>query len=158
VNLPRRALQINVGFLLNAPLGYSRDIHFEYPKFQLEEELITDQFVGLARVSRTPQGIVVQCEFVGWMEIECSRCLAQLRHQLKTEFSDLYAFNNRQTTESDLILPDDANINLEPLVREYLLIEVPIAYLCKPECKGLCSECGVDLNLTTCEHVVEQEI
>ena len=158
MNLPRRPLQINVGFLLNAPLGYSRDIHFEYPKFKLEEELVCDQFVGLARVSRTPQGIVVQCEFTGWMEIECSRCIAQIRYQLKTEFSDLYAFNNRQTTESDLILPDDANINLEPLVREYLLIEVPIAYLCKPECKGLCGECGVDLNLTTCEHVVEQEI
>jgi uncharacterized protein len=158
VNLPRRALQINVGFLLNAPPGYSRDIHFEYPQFKVEDDLIVDQFSGLARVSRTPQGILVQCEFTSYMDIECGRCLTPLRHPLKTEFSDLYAFNNRSTTESDLILPDDANINLESLVREYLLIEVPISYLCKPDCKGLCAECGANLNLTTCEHVIEQPV
>jgi uncharacterized protein len=158
VNLPRRALQINVGFLLNAPPGYSRDIHFEYPQFKIEDDLILDQFVGLARVSRTPQGILVQCEFSGWTDTECGRCLTPVRLQLSTEFSDLYAFNNRSTTESDLVLRDDANIDLEPLVREYLLIEVPISPVCRPDCKGLCTECGADLNLFTCEHVVEQPV
>lgn len=75
---------------------------------------------------------------------------------MKTDFTDLYAFNNRSTTESDLILPDDANIDLEPLVREYFLIEMPISPVCMSDCKGLCTECGADLNLSTCEHVVEQ--
>lgn len=156
VNLPRRALQINVGFLLNAPPGYSRDIHFNFPQFKVEEDLIVDEFAGVARVSRTPQGILVQCEFTSHMEIECGRCATQFIHPLNIEFTDLYAFNNRSTTESDLILPDDANIPLESLIREYFLIEVPIAYLCKPDCKGLCTECGTDLNLSTCEHVLEQ--
>ncbi len=158
MNLPRRALLINVGFLLNAPLGYSRDIHFEYPHFKVDDELILDEFVGLARVSRTPQGILVQCEFSGSIVAECGRCLNEFRLQLKTEFSDLYAFNNRSTTESDLILRDDANIDLEDLVREYLLIEEPISPVCRPDCRGLCTECGTDLNISTCEHDVEQPV
>lgn len=155
MNLPRRALFINVGFLLNAAPGYSRDIHFEFPQIKFDDDLLFDQFTGLARVSRTPQGILVQCEFSGWAGTECARCLKQFTLQIKTEFSELFAFNDRSTTESDLILRDDANIDLEPLIREYFLIEMPISSLCTPECKGLCSECGVNLNQAACEHVIQ---
>ena len=155
---PRHALRINVGFLLNAPLGYSRDIHFEFPHINLENELEITQFSGFARVSRTPQGVLVQSEFKGFGRAECARCLNEYDQSLATEFSDLYAFDGRSTTESDLILHDDANIDLEPLIREYLLIEMPINGVCKPECKGLCPVCGEDLNLFPCEHVVEQQI
>ena len=158
MNLPRHALRINVGFLLNAPYGYNRDIHFDFPKIKFEDDLVLTKFSGIARVSRTPQGIVVESEFQGQVEAVCARCLRIFDLVLKTEFSDLYAFDTRSTTESDLILPDDANIDLEPLVREYLLIEDPISPLCRPDCKGLCTECGEDLNVVTCEHVTQQLI
>ncbi len=155
MNLPRHALRINVGFLLNAPIGYNRDIHFEFPKIKLEDDLELDLFRGVVRVSRTPQGIVVQSEFQGQVEAECARCLRNFDLTLKTEFDDLYAFDLRSTTESDLVLPEDANIDLEPLVREYLVVEEPISPLCRPDCKGLCTICGEDLNFVTCEHVAQ---
>ena len=158
VNLLRHALRINVGFLLNAPPGYSRDIHFEFPQIKLENELDVTRFSGFARVSRTPQGVLVQSEFKGFVKTECARCLNEFDQELHTEFTDLYAFDSRSTTESDLMLNEDANIDLEPLTREYLLIEMPISTVCRPDCKGLCPVCGEDLNLFTCEHVVEQEI
>lgn len=153
VNLPRHPLRINVGFLLNAPIGYSRDIHFEYPAIRLEEETYVD-FNGVVRVNRTPQGILAVCDFHATAALECVRCLKGFERALHAEFSELYAFNVRSTTESDLILREDGNIDLEPLAREYLLIEVPISPLCRPDCKGLCIECGEDLNLGTCEHNV----
>jgi uncharacterized protein len=158
VNLPRHALQINVGFLINAPYGYNRDIHFDFPRLILEGDLELSQFTGVARLSRTPQGILVQSNFEGLTSAECVRCLRDFSLPLSCEFSDLYAFDSRSTTESDLILRDDANIDLEPLAREYLLIEEPISPLCRPDCKGLCPECGEDLNITTCEHVAQQEL
>jgi uncharacterized protein len=64
----------------------------------------------------------------------------------------MYAFSPRSVAENGLILAEDANIDLEPIVREYLLVEVPINPLCRPDCKGLCTICGADLNETTCEH------
>jgi uncharacterized protein len=154
VNLPRHALRINVGFLLNAQIGYSRDIHFDFPQIKFEDDLELNQFNGLVRVSRTPQGILVQSEFKGNTETQCSRCLKDITITLRCEFSDLYAFKNRSTTDSDLVLRDDANIDLEDLAREYLVIETPISPICEPDCKGLCPVCGENLNLTTCEHAI----
>ena len=58
--------------------------------------------------------------------------------------------------ESGLILPEDGHIDLEPLIREYLTLEIPIQPLCKPDCKGLCVECGENLNERLCEHQTKQ--
>jgi uncharacterized protein len=153
VNLTRHPLRINVGFLLKAPIGYYRDIHFDYPKINLDEDFYTD-FKGFARVNRTPQGILAMCEFNATTNVVCMRCVKDIQQTLHSEFSELFAFNNRSATEADLYLSEDGNIDLEPLVREYLLLEVPISALCRPDCKGLCPECGEDLNLAACEHAV----
>jgi uncharacterized protein len=64
----------------------------------------------------------------------------------------LYAFSKKSVSESGLILPDNAHIDLQPLIREYALLEIPIKPVCKPTCKGLCSVCGEDLNKTDCGH------
>ena len=56
-------------------------------------------------------------------------------------------------TDSELLVPEDGNIDLDDLAREYLVVEIPINPLCRPDCKGLCVECGADLNVEVCEHV-----
>lgn len=158
MNIPRYPLRFNVGFLLNQPIGYSRDIHFEYPEIVLKPDLELADFQGVARVSRTPQGIFVHGEFEGKAPAECVRCLTSFVQPLQANFDELYAFDKRSTTESGLILPEDANIDLEPIVREYLLIEYPISPICREDCKGLCSICGQNLNDALCEHYsVEEE-
>jgi uncharacterized protein len=152
VNQPRYPLRINVGFLVKAQIGTVRDIHFENSGIVLKPDLNLKDFSGIARVSRTPQGILVQGTFQGDAPAECVRCLTDFDQPLKAKFDELYAFDKRSTTESGLILPDDANIDLEPLVREYLLIEMPISPVCKSDCQGLCSICGENLNEDNGEH------
>lgn len=150
---PRYPLRINVGFLRHQSIGSSRDISFDIPLVQVEpgEDII--DLKGMARISRTPQGLLLEGEFSAKMRAECVRCLVEFLQPLKTSFNELYAFDQRSVTDLELILAEDANIDLGPLVREYLLIEMPIKSLCRPDCKGLCPVCGEDLNLTTCEHV-----
>lgn len=92
------------------------------------------------------------------MNSECVRCLVEFKQPLDVDFSELYAFTPRSVTESGLILPEDAHIDLEPLVREYMLIEIPISPLCREDCKGLCSICGEDLNEVTCEHYLNEKV
>jgi uncharacterized protein len=157
VNQPRYPLRINVGFLLNSPIGTYRDIHFEYPEITLKPDLNLTNLVGVARVGRTPQGILVQGEFQGEAPAECVRCLTEFVQPLHGKFDELYAFDKRSVTDSGLILPEDANIDLEPLVRDYLLIEMPISPICKEDCKGLCTVCGENLNETNSEHYHPEE-
>ena len=165
MSLPRHPFRINVGFLLNQSIGYSRDINFEFPQVHLapqdvspvtpEDLLAVENLQGMVRISRTPQGLLFDGEFSGRVDTQCARCLTDTKIDLTTHFSELYAFSARSTTDSDLLVPEDANIDLEPLLRDYLLVEVPINALCKPDCKGLCRECGENLNLNTCEHVAQ---
>jgi len=153
----RNPLIINVGFLLNQSVGTSRDIHFDQPELRLASDFVLHDFLGVARVGRTPQGILVQAEFTASMTAECVRCLAEFQQPLRASFKELYAFHSRAVTESGLYVPEDGNIDLAPLVREFILLDMPIKPLCKPDCKGLCVVCGEDLNTTTCEHVKQQQ-
>jgi uncharacterized protein len=156
VKLPRHPLRINVGFLIKQNIGYSRDIHFEYPDILLKPDFELHDFSGTARVSRTPQGILVHGEFQGTTQSECVRCLTAFNQPIRAAFDELFAFDQRSVTDSGLLLPEDGNIDLEPLVREYMLIEMPFSPICKADCKGLCSVCGQNLNEELCEHYLSE--
>lgn len=149
---PRRPLRINVGFLINATIGTSRDFDFDYETMRLGEDLTVREFLGTARFNRTPQGLLLQGEFSAETDLECVRCLDAFSQPLKWTVTDLYAFDHRNMTESGLLVPEDGQIDLEPLLREYALLEFPINPVCKPDCKGLCPVCGENLNKTDCGH------
>lgn len=148
---PRKPLRLNVGFIINAPIGYSRDFEFSFPVYKDDDLEMTD-VEGLARVGRTPQGLIVQGNFTGKAMQECVRCLSEYQQSLKWEFTELYAFKPENMTESGLLMPDDANIDLQPLVREFAILEFPIKPLCRDDCQGLCIECGQNLNEKDCGH------
>jgi len=61
---------------------------------------------------------------------------------MKTEFNEVYAYKSHSFTESGLYVPEDGNIDLAPIVREYLMLEYPIKPLCRADCQGLCTICG----------------
>ncbi len=154
---PHHLFRLNVGFIVNQPIGYSRDFHFDFSNIHLNPDLEFTSFQGVARIGRTPQGLLVIAKFSGTNPTQCVRCLIDFEQKLKVEFSELYAFSPRTASESGLIMPEDGNIDLEPLIREYFLLEIPISPLCKPDCKGLCIICGEDLNQTTCEHQLQKD-
>ena len=154
---PRHPLRLNIGFLINATIGTSRDFNFNYDVMRLGEDLTVCDFIGTARFSRTPQGFLLQGEFQAETDLECVRCLEMNEQRLKWSVTDLYAFDRRNITESGLLVPEDGQIDLESLLREYALLEFPISPVCKPECKGLCPVCGANLNKTACGHRLEAD-
>jgi uncharacterized protein len=154
---PRRPLRLNIGFLINATIGTSRDFDFNHEKMRLGEDLTVHNFIGTARFSRTPQGLLLQGEFKAETDLECVRCLDIFVQSLSWTVTDLYAFDQRNITESGLLVPEDGQIDLEPLLREYALLEFPISPVCKPDCKGLCPVCGENLNKNDCGHRLEPD-
>jgi uncharacterized protein len=152
---PRKPFRINVGFIIHEETGYSHEIPFELNKIKLDDLELQD-LTGSVIIGRTPQGLIVQGKFSADTKLECVRCLREFNFSLNWDITDLYAFNKKSVSESELLVPDDAHLDLAPLVREYALLEIPISPLHDPACKGLCPECGQDLNIRDCGHRPEQ--
>lgn len=147
-------LRINVGFILSQPLGVSHDIPIEFSHLHLHPDLNLIEFSGCVRLSHSTHGLLVQGDFQANIASQCVRCLADFLQHLHSTISELYAFNGDSVSESGLIFPEDGYLDLSPLVREYMILEIPIMPLCKHDCKGLCGICGENLNYATCEHML----
>jgi len=153
---PRKPFRINVGFIIHEEVGFAQEIPFDLEKVKIED-LELRNLTGLVTIGRTPQGLVVQGNFEAETTLECVRCLKEFNYPLKWEFTELYAFTPKSVSESELLVPDDAQIDLAPLIREYALLEIPIKPLHDPDCKGLCIECGQDLNIKDCGHSQDKD-
>lgn len=153
---PRYPLRINVGFMINEPIGSFRELDFQFDEVTLLSELQLTDFNGTIRINRTPQGLLLDGKFTAKVVGQCVRCLEDHDQVLETGFQELFAYHSRHTSEEEYFVPEDGFIDLELLVYENMIIDIPIRTLCKPDCKGLCLECGTNLNLSNCEHVPDQ--
>lgn len=149
---PRRPFRINVGFILHQEVGYNHEFPFDFHKVQVADDLGLHELHGAAQVGRTPQGLILQGDFAAETDLECVRCLRDFRLPINWQLTELYAFGPKSVSESDLLLPEDAQIDLAPLLRDYALLEIPINPICQPDCRGLCPVCGQDLNVRDCGH------
>ena len=149
---PHSPLRLNVGFVVAQSAGFSRDFALDVPQINLPPDLHVNSLNGTTRVTRTPQGILLQADLQATVDLDCVRCLTTFPQTLKINFTELYAFSKRYVTDSGLLMPETGIIDLTPLLREYTLLEIPISPLCRPDCKGLCPICGNNLNESTCNH------
>lgn len=78
----------------------------------------------------------------------CRRCLQPITGTLRSEVLEVF---EAEPTEGETLLLDGDRIDLEPLAREAILLELPIAPLCREDCQGLCPTCGIDLNEAGCD-------
>lgn len=149
-------LRLNVGFIIHESVGYSRDFPFEFPSITLKPDLELQNLSGTVRVTRTQQGLLVQVMMTAATACECVRCLDDFYQPLKIDFVELYAFTPNSQTDSGLMVPETGLLDLEPLVREEMLLAIPINPICRVDCKGLCPICGGKLNETLCSHEEEE--
>jgi uncharacterized protein len=102
----------------------------------VELESLTDGIVVTGRVAT---------QWVG----DCRRCLGPVTGTMDVVVRELY---QPRPDNDDAFAIDGDFLDLEPLVREAVLLELPLAPLCRPDCAGLCPECGADRNETDCGH------
>ena len=94
------------------------------------------------------EGILVTGAVRAAWEGECRRCLRPVGGELRARVQELF---ERRPTEGDTYPLEHDRIDLGPLVRDALLLELPLAPLCAEGCQGMCPTCGADLNDGTCE-------
>ncbi len=102
-------------------------------------------------------------KFTGVVRVACGRCVAPVElaidETLRVTFMPKSEMPVEDTSEDgaevaegelDVFPFDGERIELEPLFREQFVLAVPYAPLCKDDCKGLCPQCGIDKNTSTC--------
>ncbi|MCJ7513828.1 MAG: DUF177 domain-containing protein [Anaerolineales bacterium] len=151
----RHPLRINVGFLLHEQAGYSRTFDFDHPAVQISEDLAISKLRGSLRFTRTAQGLYGDGQLEATTPMECVRCLSAFEQPLAIRIGDLFASPPGQATDPLLVVPETGVLDLSPLLREYLLLDVPLQPLCRSNCRGLCPECGNNLNESRCSHPKE---
>jgi uncharacterized protein len=104
-------------------------------------------------LERVPEGIVVRGTLAAAWNAACSRCLEPVGGQIAVHVDELF---ETVPLEGETYKLDEDAIDLEPMVRDSLLLELPLAPLCDADCAGLCATCGANHNLTPCECVTTE--
>lgn len=94
------------------------------------------------RLESLHDGILVSGDVAGKAEGECVRCLIEVALPVRVEFQELFAYSFDEAF--DYTVHDD-HIDLEPLVRDAVVLSLPFQPVCQEDCLGLCPECGVRL-------------
>ena len=93
-------------------------------------------------------GIIVRGTVEGTVHAECARCLDPVTWREQVELTELFLFppqrEGEELSEDDLVLEGDL-LDLEPTVRDAVVLQLPLAPVCREDCPGLCSACGARL-------------
>jgi uncharacterized protein len=146
-----RILRLNVGFLLKEGVGYSREFTFDEPVVQIADDLTVHDLAGQVTLTRTPQGLYAQGQLRGRVDHECTRCLTDYRQPVSIRLAELFHYPPENAPSGELVVSDDAHLDLTPVAREDFILSIPISGLCQPNCKGLCPTCGKNWNEGPCD-------
>ena len=118
-----------------------QDVGLDVIGVQAGNELTLD-----LRMESVVEGVLVSGTVSGPVVGECSRCLDPIQDAVEVEVVELFAYPDSatsETTDEDEVsrLTGDT-IDLEPLVRDAVVLALPVAPLCREDCAGLCVDCG----------------
>lgn len=115
------------------------------------------------RLEAVMEGVLVTGTAEAAIEAECSRCLDPISDTVEAEFQELFRYGadddliggdpltDEEAEQEDYHLQDDL-IDLEPVVRDAVVLALPLSPLCREDCPGLCPECGVKLSEAGPDH------
>jgi uncharacterized protein len=76
---------------------------------------------------------------------ECARCLEPIEDSLEVKFQELYAYPESSVEDDEALRIQGDYLDLEPVLRDAVVLALPFGPVCDPACSGLCPECGVRL-------------
>ncbi len=149
----------------------AKGLDFDEPTAGLNELLVHGQvhdfdFPTPATVRleyyRAGQELFFQGHIAGTVVGHCGRCLEDYSFTLGTDFNIVLVPKSEEPAPEielsdavlDLSVYDGNQVDLSPLLREQIILALPTRPLCNEDCKGLCPNCGVNLNVESCRCAV----
>jgi uncharacterized protein len=133
-----------------------QDLDLEYPDTGFKGDIRTH-----VRLTRMGEDVMVTGDVEAGLVLECARCDKPFNVPLHLDLNTLFSPKTGQPAgrpEAEQELAEDdlgyyysgKIIDLGEYVREQILLAMPMVPVCRPDCRGLCSGCGKDLNLEQC--------
>jgi uncharacterized protein len=101
------------------------------------------------RLEAVMEGVLVTGSARAGLEGECARCLADIHDHVAVDFQELYAYEDSDTAtdggDDEASRLEGDLLDLEPLLRDAVVLTLPFQPLCREDCPGLCVECGARL-------------
>lgn len=125
-------------------------------------ELLEERTHG---IKETIKDIRLTGSFAGQVEVQCARCLEPVGRDIKAEFDLLYRPLGAVQRDDEVSISEaetevgfykGEGLALEDVMREQVLLSVPAKTVCRDECRGLCPQCGQNLNQEKCACVQER--
>jgi uncharacterized protein len=100
------------------------------------------------RLESVMEGVLVTGTARAVLQGECARCLEPISDEIEVRFQELFVYEEHQTPhdEDDEVSTLEKDLlDLEPLLRDAVVLALPFQPLCMDDCPGLCPECGARL-------------
>jgi uncharacterized protein len=165
-------LSFNVAQLLKEPIGVTRSGRVVADLFRLVPELRQDQsstetaLVGSVRLMHSQGGILVQGKLYAETTLACSRCLQPVVVPLNVDLEEIFVptidiitgrMLDIEEEDRALWIDDRHILDLAEVLRQDVLIVMPMHVLCSNDCRGLCPSCGQNLNEGNCNCTPEPD-
>ena len=140
--------RLGATFTLDVDAGYQRLVGVSTePTEALELSFLR----GSIQAIRVQQGVLVRGTLESQLTLECVRCLEPFTFPFTLELEEIFRLAEAEPIpEMPYSVSDNGWLDLTPLLREQSWLNIPLKPLCSPDCKGLCPQCGVNLNLESC--------
>ncbi|MFL6025329.1 MAG: YceD family protein [Friedmanniella sp.] len=99
------------------------------------------------RLESVIEGVLVTGTATVQVRGECVRCLGEVSDELEVDIQELFVYPGSDATEDEASRLEGDLIDLEPLLRDGVVLDLPFQPLCREDCQGLCAVCGANLNL-----------
>jgi uncharacterized protein len=102
------------------------------------------------RLEAVMEGVLLTGTAQAALEGECARCLEPIRDDIEVTFQELFVYDDIRDAEGaeeddEVSMLQDDLLDLEPLLRDAVVLALPFQPLCEDDCPGLCAECGARL-------------
>jgi uncharacterized protein len=124
------------------------DVTLAFSAFDGDDRIDPDEPVHIRlRLEALNDGVAVSGTITTRWHGICRRCAIVVGGELVAEVDERYQVDG---TDPDAFEFDGLQLDLQPMVRELILLDAPATPLCRPDCQGLCPTCGVDRNHESC--------
>lgn len=148
-----QSLKISVAQILGRP-GTQKEVPVAAPLEGVQGPLARvtpDSVRAELRLEAVVEGVLVTGRPVATLELACARCLKPFLAEVNSEVCELFVAPGTEAPDEDAYRIEGVEIDLEPMLRDALGLELPLNPICSKDCKGLCAHCGADLNAGPCD-------
>jgi uncharacterized protein len=151
-------IRVNIAQLLKEPVGSTR----EYVLEAIASKDITRRVSGNVRLIRTKLGVIVRGKAAVRETTYCSRCLEAVELDLDIDMDEEFCPSIDVITGLPLtcenefgvrFIDEEHVLDLGEILRQYVILALPMKPLCRSDCAGLCVNCGCNLNDKSCKCV-----